>query len=112
MEIGIAESQCCNSNELKIQHFLRLFQFGARLEGSGTSKDLPTLKHCFEGRNETRNFLRGGRERGWVEFCDFESCFRTNFGVSVNDVPHFSTSMDGKKPVSGQMEWSTDGCPA
>ncbi|GBM81017.1 hypothetical protein AVEN_138287-1 [Araneus ventricosus] len=65
---------------------------GPRLEDSDTSKDRPTLRPRVEGRNGTRN-LSVWEEEGleWVEFCDFESCLKTNFGASVNDVPHFST---------------------
>ncbi|GBO11570.1 hypothetical protein AVEN_49325-1 [Araneus ventricosus] len=36
-----------------------------RLEGSSSSKDLPTLEPRFEGRNETRILPCGGRG-GWV----------------------------------------------
>ncbi|GBN70007.1 hypothetical protein AVEN_158782-1, partial [Araneus ventricosus] len=81
---------------------------GHRLEGSGTSKYLPTLRPRVEGKNETRNLPRRGR--GGVEFCDFEPCLKTNFGASVNDVPHFSTWMEEKKTSLGRngMEWSTD----
>ncbi|GBN18409.1 Neuropeptide-like 1 [Araneus ventricosus] len=41
---------------------------GPRCEASGTSKDLPTLKPIFEGRNETSNLPCEGRKRGWVIF--------------------------------------------
>ncbi|GBM73457.1 hypothetical protein AVEN_189126-1 [Araneus ventricosus] len=47
-----------------------------RLEGSGTSKDLPTLGPRVEGRNEIRNLPCGRRGEGLVEFCDFEPCLR------------------------------------
>ncbi|GBM28128.1 hypothetical protein AVEN_224187-1 [Araneus ventricosus] len=71
---------------------------GPRLEGSGTSKDLPTLRPHVEDRNETRNLRVGEEEGWWVDFCDFEPCLKTNFGnFSVNDGP---TRMDGKKPQS------------
>ncbi|GBM70743.1 hypothetical protein AVEN_17797-1, partial [Araneus ventricosus] len=49
---------------------------------------------------------RVGEEEGWVEFCNFKPCLRTKFGASVNEVPHFSTGMDEKNPVLGQMEWN------
>ncbi|GBO27801.1 hypothetical protein AVEN_123475-1 [Araneus ventricosus] len=78
------------------------FNLGSGCEGSGTSKDLPTLRPRVEGENETQNLQRRGK--GCVEFCDFEPCLKINFGVSVNGVPHFSTRMDGEKPVLGQME--------
>ncbi|GBO02710.1 hypothetical protein AVEN_210489-1 [Araneus ventricosus] len=32
-----------------------------RCEGSGKTKDLPTLAPCVEAKNETRNQPRGGR---------------------------------------------------
>ncbi|GBN68357.1 hypothetical protein AVEN_139874-1 [Araneus ventricosus] len=61
-----------------------------RCEASGTLKDLPTLEPTFKGRNETRNPPCEGRECGWVDFCDFEPCLKTNFGTSVNALPYFS----------------------
>ncbi|GBM01076.1 hypothetical protein AVEN_121727-1 [Araneus ventricosus] len=111
MKIGIAEWQCWNS---KSNTSCVDSNLGPRLEGSGTSKALSTLKSRVEGRNETRNLPRRGRGgwvSEWVEFCDFEPCLKTNFGASVNDVPHFS--MDGKKGLgTNGMEWSADECPA
>ncbi|GBN72205.1 hypothetical protein AVEN_117733-1 [Araneus ventricosus] len=91
MEIGIAEwhnagiqtnsksnTSCADSN------------LAPRLEGRGTSKDLPTLRPRVEGRNESFSITRIGEE-GEVEFCDCEPCLKTDLGASVNDVPHFST---------------------
>ncbi|GBM87651.1 hypothetical protein AVEN_214152-1 [Araneus ventricosus] len=66
-----------------------------RLKSSGTSKDLPTLGPRVEMRLEISRV--GKEEDGWVDFCDFEPCLRTNFGTSVNDLPYFSTIMGGKK---------------
>ncbi|GBN90879.1 hypothetical protein AVEN_37182-1 [Araneus ventricosus] len=40
-------------------------KLGPRLDGSCTSKDLPTLRLRVEGRNETRNLPCRGRG-GWV----------------------------------------------
>ncbi|GBN41413.1 hypothetical protein AVEN_117089-1 [Araneus ventricosus] len=71
-----------------------------RCEGSGKTKDLPTLAPRVEARNENRNPPREGRESMWQEFCDFESCLKTNFGTSVNALPNFLTKMDGKKQSS------------
>ncbi|GBM74386.1 hypothetical protein AVEN_161280-1 [Araneus ventricosus] len=51
---------------------------GPRLEGSGTSKDLPTLRPRIEGRNELEISRVGEEEGEGVEFCDFERCLRTN----------------------------------
>ncbi|GBO38992.1 hypothetical protein AVEN_103922-1 [Araneus ventricosus] len=31
----------------------------------------------------------GEGESGWVEFCDFEPCLKTNFGTSVKALPYF-----------------------
>ncbi|GBL70834.1 hypothetical protein AVEN_208060-1 [Araneus ventricosus] len=45
----------------------------------------------------------GEDEFGWEEFCDFEPCFKTNFGTSVNALPNFSSKMGGKKTLLGQM---------
>ncbi|GBM01646.1 hypothetical protein AVEN_271910-1 [Araneus ventricosus] len=84
MEIGIEEWQCWNSKSNTSCADTNLVP---GLEGSDTSKDLSTLRPRVEGRNETRNLMR--RERG--EFCDFEPSLKTNFGASVNDMPHFST---------------------
>ncbi|GBN86126.1 hypothetical protein AVEN_1763-1 [Araneus ventricosus] len=65
---------------------------GPRCEGSGKTKDLPTLEPCVEARNP----LCGGEEEyGWEEFCDFVPCLKTNFGTSVNVLPNFSTKMSG-----------------
>ncbi|GBM59279.1 hypothetical protein AVEN_66220-1 [Araneus ventricosus] len=37
----------------------------------------------------------GKRSQVWGELSDFEPCFKTNFGTSVNDLPNFSTKMSG-----------------
>ncbi|GBM42329.1 hypothetical protein AVEN_203566-1 [Araneus ventricosus] len=55
-----------------------------RCDGSGKTKDLPTLARRVEARNETRNSRVEEEESGWQEFCDFEPCLKTNFGTSVN----------------------------
>ncbi|GBM51292.1 hypothetical protein AVEN_164373-1 [Araneus ventricosus] len=82
-------------------------------EGSGTSKDLPTLRPHVEGRNETRNLPRRVKRRGREEFCDFGTCLKRNFGTSVNGVPHFRLEWMGKNSLgTNGMEWSTDECPA
>ncbi|GBM55342.1 hypothetical protein AVEN_252707-1 [Araneus ventricosus] len=44
---------------------------GPRCEGSGKTKDLPTLGPRFEARNEIRNPRVGEEEGEWEEFCDF-----------------------------------------
>ncbi|GBM91027.1 hypothetical protein AVEN_198496-1 [Araneus ventricosus] len=62
-----------------------------RCEGSGKTKDLPTLASIVEARNETRNPPRGGRGVWVAEFCDFEPCLKTNFGTSVNALRNFYT---------------------
>ncbi|GBO23328.1 hypothetical protein AVEN_160895-1 [Araneus ventricosus] len=82
MEIGIAEWQCWNSNDLEIQDFMRRFQF--RALGSGTSKHLPRLRPRDEARKlEIRRVGGGivGNQRATV----------THFGAYMNDVRNFST---------------------
>ncbi|GBN66831.1 hypothetical protein AVEN_270237-1 [Araneus ventricosus] len=74
-----------------------------RSEGSGKTKDLPTFAPRDEGRNETRIPPCGGEEYGWVDFCDFEPCHKTNFGTSMNALPNFSTKMAGNK--TSQDKW-------
>ncbi|GBN84093.1 hypothetical protein AVEN_237010-1 [Araneus ventricosus] len=68
-----------------------------RCEGSGKTKDLPTLAPRIEAKNQTRNPSRGRKGVRWQEFCHFESCLRTNFGTSVNTSPNVSTKMGRKK---------------
>ncbi|GBN27135.1 hypothetical protein AVEN_120330-1 [Araneus ventricosus] len=68
---------------------------GPRCEGSGKTKDLPTLGPRVEARNEIRNPPCGEEECRREEFCDFEPCLKTNFGTSVNVLPNFSTKMSG-----------------
>ncbi|GBM12667.1 hypothetical protein AVEN_46153-1 [Araneus ventricosus] len=63
------------------------------LEGSDISKDLPTL-----GMRRV-----GEEEGGYVEFCNFEPCLKTNFGTSMNSLPYFSNKIDGEKTVLEQM---------
>ncbi|GBL84412.1 hypothetical protein AVEN_117178-1 [Araneus ventricosus] len=70
---------------------------GPRCEASGKIKDPPTSAPLDEGRDETRIPRMGEEEYGWVEFCDFESCLKTNFGRSMNALPNFSTEMGGEK---------------
>ncbi|GBM86746.1 hypothetical protein AVEN_198515-1 [Araneus ventricosus] len=99
MEIGISEWQCGIQRNSKSNTSCVDSNLGPRFEGSGTSKDLPALRPRVEGRNETRNLTRREkRTSGWVEFCDFEPCLKTNFGASVNG--------------TNGMNWSTDECPA
>ncbi|GBL85743.1 hypothetical protein AVEN_185336-1 [Araneus ventricosus] len=64
-----------------------------RCEGSGKTKDLPTLAPRIEARKPHV----GKEESGWQEFCDFEPCVKTNFGTSVNALLNFSTKMGGEK---------------
>ncbi|GBO40975.1 hypothetical protein AVEN_116338-1 [Araneus ventricosus] len=65
-----------------------------RCEGSGKTKDLPTLAPRVESRNETRN---PPREGVWVVgIQQIETCLKTNFGTSVNALSNFSTKMGGK----------------
>ncbi|GBM54198.1 hypothetical protein AVEN_11263-1 [Araneus ventricosus] len=66
-------------------------------EGSGKTKDLPTLAPHVQGRNETRDPPSGGRGVWWEKFCEFEPCLETNFGTSMNALPNFSIKMDSKK---------------
>ncbi|GBN55341.1 hypothetical protein AVEN_128394-1 [Araneus ventricosus] len=67
---------------------------GPLCEGSGRTKDLPTLGPRVEARNETRNPpCGGGGEKGWEEFCDLEPCHNTNCGTSTNDLNNFSNKM-------------------
>ncbi|GBM49726.1 hypothetical protein AVEN_206223-1 [Araneus ventricosus] len=47
-----------------------------RCEGSGKTKDLPTLTPRVEASNETRNPRVGEKEFGWQEFSDFEPCLK------------------------------------
>ncbi|GBM14966.1 hypothetical protein AVEN_116608-1 [Araneus ventricosus] len=68
---------------------------GPRCEGSGRTKDLPTLGPRVEARNEIRNPLCGGEQCGWEDFCNFKPCLKTSFRTSVNDMPTFSTKMNG-----------------
>ncbi|GBO27610.1 hypothetical protein AVEN_220728-1 [Araneus ventricosus] len=56
MKFGVNDWKWWNSNELKIQNNL-----GPPCEGSGKTKDLPTLGPRVEARNETRNPLCWGR---------------------------------------------------
>ncbi|GBM01074.1 hypothetical protein AVEN_136629-1 [Araneus ventricosus] len=70
-----------------------------RCESSGQTKDLPTLAHRFEARNETRNPRSGGRGVWVAGILRLEPCLRTNFGSSVNTLPNFSTEMDEKKSI-------------
>ncbi|GBM37061.1 hypothetical protein AVEN_228080-1 [Araneus ventricosus] len=71
---------------------------GPRFEGSGETKDLPTLGPRIEVRKETRNV--GKEKYRWEEFCDFEPCIKTKFGTSVNALPNFSTKMGEEKKTA------------
>ncbi|GBL96970.1 hypothetical protein AVEN_182546-1 [Araneus ventricosus] len=46
-----------------------------RSEGSGKTKNPPTLAPCVEARNEIYISRVGEEESGWQEFFDFEPCF-------------------------------------
>ncbi|GBN61498.1 hypothetical protein AVEN_232442-1 [Araneus ventricosus] len=70
------------------------FNLSPRCEGSGKTKDLPTLAPGVEGKKGTRNLPCG--EGGEVEFCSFEPCLKTNFGTSVNTLPYFRLKWVGK----------------
>ncbi|GBN41412.1 hypothetical protein AVEN_117088-1 [Araneus ventricosus] len=59
---------------------------GPRCEATSKTKDLATPGPRVQARNKTRN-----PSKGWEEFYDLEPFLKTNFGASVNDVPHFST---------------------
>ncbi|GBM18168.1 hypothetical protein AVEN_151711-1 [Araneus ventricosus] len=85
MEIGTAEWHAGIQTNSESNTPCADSDLGPRLEDSGTSKDLPTLKPRVEGRNETLNFPGRGR------ILRLRPLSKTNFGASVNDVPHFST---------------------
>ncbi|GBM42014.1 hypothetical protein AVEN_3250-1 [Araneus ventricosus] len=59
MKFGTNDSKRWNSNELKIQHFMRQFQFDTRCEASGTSKDLPILRPRDEARKSEISLVAG-----------------------------------------------------
>ncbi|GBM48363.1 hypothetical protein AVEN_37813-1 [Araneus ventricosus] len=86
-----------NSNELKIQNSIHDSILGPRCEGSGTTKDLPTLEPRVEARKETQNPCVEEEKCEWDEFCVFEPCLKTDFGTSVNALPNISIKMCGKK---------------
>ncbi|GBL80556.1 hypothetical protein AVEN_225250-1 [Araneus ventricosus] len=68
---------------------------GPRCEGSGKTKNLPTLVPRIEARNETRNPPCSGRG-AWVgSILRLEPCLKTNFGTSVNVLPNFLTKISG-----------------
>ncbi|GBN53922.1 hypothetical protein AVEN_37960-1 [Araneus ventricosus] len=65
MKFGTNKSKWWNLKELKFQTQSADSNLRPRLEGSGTSKDLPTLGPRVESRNETRNPPCGEEENGW-----------------------------------------------
>ncbi|GBO15187.1 hypothetical protein AVEN_72687-1 [Araneus ventricosus] len=85
--ISKSQTSCADSN------------LGPRLEDSGTSKDLPTLRPRFEGRNETRNLPRRGRVRGWVELCDLSGgplwSFHDQCVVQIEDLLLLTSTING-----------------
>ncbi|GBM89846.1 hypothetical protein AVEN_107949-1 [Araneus ventricosus] len=94
------DSKWWNSKELKSQTPSTDSNLGPRCEASGKTIVLLRLEPRVEARNETRNL-----PCEWQEFCDFEPCLKTNFGISVNALPNFSTKMGGRKLVFGQMAY-------
>ncbi|GBO19992.1 hypothetical protein AVEN_82916-1 [Araneus ventricosus] len=63
MKFGANDWKWWNSVELKIQNFIRRFQFWTLIRGSCKTKDLPTLGPRVEAVNDTRNSPVLGKRR-------------------------------------------------
>ncbi|GBL75590.1 hypothetical protein AVEN_154920-1 [Araneus ventricosus] len=90
MKFGTNYSKRSISNELKIQDFMRRFQFETPMRGSGASKDMPTLRPRDEARKSKIRRVdgEGGNRRATV----------AHFGAYVNDVRnYFLIKIGGKK---------------